>query len=178
MYQEVLDFWFKEIEPAQWWKKSDEFDQLITDRFADLHTKAVQCELYEWRKNAFGRLAEIIVLDQFSRNMFRGASRSFTYDSLALALSQEAIYCQADQQLNSAEKAFLYMPYMHSESLFIHEVAVGLFNQEGMESNLDFEIKHKKIIEKFGRYPHRNDILDRKSTPEEIAFLQKPGSSF
>ena len=138
----------------------------------------MHCELYEWRKSAKGRLAEIIVLDQFSRNMFRGTAQAFAYDSLALALSQEAVAIEADKLLNPTERSFLYMPFMHSESLAIHERAIELYRAEGLEFNLEFEIKHKVIIDRFGRYPHRNKILGRASTKEEIRFLQQPNSSF
>lgn len=178
MYQEILKFWFDELEPKQWWVKDSDLDQLIGERFAEIHVRARRCELFEWRKNAAGRLAEVIILDQFSRNMFRGSPLSFAYDSLALALSQEAVAIGADQMLSPAERNFIYMPFMHSESLPIHEVAVELFRRNGLQGNLDYEFKHKEIIEKFGRYPHRNDILGRESTVEEIAFLQQPGSDF
>lgn len=178
MYQEILNFWFEEIEPASWWKKDEGFDALLVERFSEIHEKASRCELYEWRRQAEGRLAEIIVLDQFPRNMFRDSARAFASDSMALTLSQEAIACGADQVLTPVQRSFLYMPFMHSESLQIHEVAVGLFRKNGIQSNLDFEFSHKNIIEKFGRYPHRNKVLGRPSTAEEIEFLTRPGSSF
>jgi len=178
MYQEVLRFWFEEAKPAQWWKKDENFDRTIIERFSERHRRAACCELFEWRKDARGRLAEIVILDQFSRNMFRGSPLSFAQDALALALSQEAVSAGADEALNPAERSFLYMPFMHSESLKIHEVAVELFLRNGLEGNLDYELKHKAIIERFGRYPHRNAILDRESTQEEIEFLKQPGSSF
>ena len=178
MYQEILRFWFDELEQSQWWKKDDQLDQLIISRFSDLHTRAIQCELFEWRKTASGRLAEIIVLDQFSRNMFRDSPQSFANDALALALSQESIIAGADKALSPIQRSFLYMPFMHSESLKMHEIAVDLFKKNGVKANLDFEIKHKKVIEQFGRYPHRNKILGRVSTQEELKFLQKPGSKF
>ncbi len=174
----VIRFWFEEIEQAQWWKKDAAFDQLIKDRFASLHQQAICCELYSWRTTALGRLAEVIVLDQFSRNMFRDTAQAFAYDALALALAQETVACGADQHLSATQKNFLYMPYMHSESLAIHNEAVSLFEKNGAESNLTFEIKHRDIIEKFGRYPHRNAILGRTSTAAELEFLQQPGSSF
>lgn len=177
-HQEIIKFWFKDIEQAQWWKKDIAFDNQLIANYTDVHSAANCCELYGWRKTAEGRLAEIIILDQFSRNMFRDKPESFASDPLALALSQEAIAVGADMQLNSVQRSFLYMPYMHSESLLIHEVAVKLFRKNGAQSNVDFEIKHKKIIERFGRYPHRNHILGRKSTDEEIEFLAQPGSSF
>lgn len=178
MYRDILKFWFNEIEPSQWWKKDENLDRLITGRFSDIHRCAILCELFEWRKDAHGRLAEVIVLDQFSRNMFRNSPLSFAYDALALALAQEAISVGADKSLSQAERSFLYMPFMHSESLNIHEIATGLFRDNGNQNSLDFELKHKAIIARFGRYPHRNSSLGRKSTDEEIEFLKQPGSGF
>ncbi|MDX8400672.1 MAG: DUF924 family protein [Gallionellaceae bacterium] len=178
MYTEILKFWFEEIHPSKWWLKDDDFDQLIIDRFSAVHAKATCCELFEWRINAKGRLAEIIVLDQFSRNMFRGSAAAFAHDSLALALAQEAVAADAGKALSPTERSFLYMPFMHSESLKIHELAVALYQEAGLQNNLDFELKHKRIIEKFGRYPHRNSVLGRPSTEEEVAFLKQPGSGF
>ena len=178
MYREVLKFWFEETDPPQWWAKDDNFDQLLTERFSAVHARATRCELFEWRVNAKGRLAEIIVLDQFSRNMYRDSPLAFVNDPLALALSQEAISAGVENELTPMERSFLYMPFMHSESLKIHEVAMELFNRNGIRNNLDFELKHKRIIERFGRYPHRNSILGRASTEEEIEFLKTPGSGF
>jgi len=178
MYQAVLDFWFEEINQSQWWVKDDDFDQLIIDRFSALHKSAMAGELFEWRKTPQGRLAEIIVLDQFSRNMFRETPESFASDPLALGLAQEAVSLKVDVSLTPVERSFLYMPYMHSESLLIHNEAVNLYRNNGIESNYEFEIKHQNIIQKFGRYPHRNNILNRVSTAEELAFLQQPGSGF
>ncbi|MCX4029460.1 DUF924 domain-containing protein [Endozoicomonas sp. SM1973] len=174
----ILDFWFNEITPQQWWAKDDNFDQLIKDRFLSIHTQAVTGELYHWRKQTEGRLAEVIIIDQFSRNIFRNKPEAFRWDSMALVLAQEAVALQLDAQLSTQQRAFLYMPYMHSESLVIHEQAVKLFSQPGLESNLSFELKHKVIIEQFGRYPHRNQLVGRQSTSEEQIFLTKPGSSF
>lgn len=178
MYRAILKFWFEEINPSQWWAKDDDFDKLIIARFSEIHAKATCCELFEWRANAKGRLAEIIVLDQFSRNMFRGSPCAFANDPLALALSQEAISANADKALSPTERSFLYMPFMHSESLKIHEVAMNLYKEAGIQNNLDFEVKHKRIIEMFGRYPHRNSILGRQSTEKEVEFLKQPGSGF
>lgn len=178
MFKDILKFWFEELEPKQWWIKDPALDELMVVRFAKIHARATRCELFEWRQEARGRLAEIIVLDQFSRNMFRGSALSFAYDALALALAQEAIAFGAAKLLSQTERNFLYMPYMHSESLVIHGLAAELFRANGIESSYDYEIKHKSIIERFGRYPHRNSILNRKSTAAEIEFLQEPGSSF
>ena len=177
-FDEILNFWFVEIDSKLWWKKDTDFDQLIQNRFGALHTSATMGELYTWRTESRGRLAEIIILDQFSRNIFRGNARSFAFDSMALVLSQEAVMRGADHSLRTAEKSFLYLPYMHSESVAIHQQAVRLFQQPGLEDNLKFEYRHKAIIDRFGRYPHRNDILGRTSTDEELEFLKQPGSSF
>jgi uncharacterized protein (DUF924 family) len=177
-YQDILNFWFHEIEQFQWWIKDLAFDNQIIKKYQDIHIAAQRCELFGWRNSAEGRLAEVILLDQFSRNMFRGTPQSFAYDPLALSLAQEAISVGADQMLNEIQRSFLYMPFMHSESPLIHKVAVDLYEKNGVQANLNFEIKHQNIIDRFGRYPHRNSILGRTSTDEEIAFLRQPGSSF
>lgn len=177
-YQDIIDFWFEELTPKDWFVGGQEIDLLIESRFGQVYQAAIQSELFEWRTSAEGRLAEIIVLDQFSRNIGRNTASAFAADSMALALAQEAVAGGFDQLLTSSQRSFLYMPYMHSESLVVHEQAVDLFEKNGLEGNIDFEHKHKVIIERFGRYPHRNEILGRKSTAEEIEFLQEPGSSF
>jgi len=177
-YQAVIDFWFNEIDSKQWFVKDVEFDRLIIARFAELHARATHCELFAWREEPLGRLAEIIVLDQFSRNMYRDQAQAFAYDGLALVLSQEAIRQGAEQQLLPVQQAFLFMPFMHSESKLIHEQAVELYKAPGLEHNHEFELKHKAIIDRFGRYPHRNAILGRESTAQEIAFLKQPNSGF
>jgi uncharacterized protein (DUF924 family) len=177
-YADVIHFWFEEAGAKNWFAKSAAFDLQIRQRFSSVHAAAVRGELDRWRDVHEGRLAEIIVLDQFSRNMYRGSAQAFAQDSLALALAQEAVRAGADQALVPARKAFIYMPYMHSESPVIHLDAMRLFAQPGLESNLAFEVRHKAVIDRFGRYPHRNRILDRESTPEEEAFLAQAGSSF
>jgi len=177
-FADVLNFWFNELTPQQWFAKSDALDETIKHRFGATLKAASLGELWQWRESAKGRLAEIIVLDQFSRNVYRDRPASFAQDAMALVLAQEAVALKVDADFNAAEKAFLYMPYMHSESALIHQQAVQLFNQPGLETNYDFELKHKEIIDKYGRYPHRNAILGRESSPDELAFLQQPGSSF
>jgi len=177
MYREILNFWFEEIEERQWWTKDTSFDQLIVKRFSDLHKRAASCELYSWRESPHGSLAEIIILDQFSRNMFRDSPAAFACDPLALALAQEAIARKVDMALTPEKRKFLYMPFMHSESLEIHEVAMQLLSPDG-EPEHAFELRHKNIIGEFGRYPHRNKILNRTSTAAELEFLSKPGSGF
>lgn len=178
MLQTILQFWFNEISPAQWWKVDPVFDALVAERFGAIHAQAVRAELFEWRTTPQGRLAEVIVLDQFSRNIYRGRSRAFEADTLALALAQEAVTANADAALAQEERNFLYMPYMHSESKQIHAIAEPLFKAKTPESIYNFELRHKAIIDRFGRYPHRNEILGRESTSEELAFLKEPGSSF
>ena len=174
----VLDFWFEEITPERWWEATDSFDRQIESRFGALHRAAARCELYGWRGAPRGRLAEIIVLDQFSRNIHRGHAEAFAFDALALALAQTAVAARADRELPAIQRAFLYMPYMHSESLIVHQEAIALFSEPGLEKNLKSARQHKEILERFGRYPHRNAILGRPSTPEETDFLTMPGSSF
>ena len=178
MHQSILQFWFHEIQPAQWWKVDPEFDQLIAERFGEIHSQAKKAELFDWRSNPSGRLAEVIVLDQFSRNIYRGDRRAFETDSLALVLAQEAVATRIDTTLTQDERSFLYMPYMHSESRKIHEVAELLFREHTPKTSYEFELRHKRIIDHFGRYPHRNAILGRESTPEELVFLATPGSRF
>ena len=176
--QDVLRFWFEEMRPQQWFTEDAEFDATIRRRFAATHEAVKHGERSNWRATPQGRLAEIIVLDQFSRNMYRGTRQAFAFDPLALTLAQEAVARGADRHLPVAQRAFLYMPYMHSESLSVHEQALRLFDQPGLEENLKFERAHKTIIERFGRYPHRNAVLGRASTPEETDFLKQPGSGF
>lgn len=176
--KDVLDFWFQQLTPAQWFAKNETLDQLITEKFLTLHQQAAQGELWSWRETPRGRLAEIIVLDQFSRNMYRNSALAFSTDSTSLVLAQEALSQQADHSLNDAEKAFLYMPFMHSESALMQEKSLALFSQPGLEGNYPFAVQHKAIIDQFGRYPHRNEVLQRPSTPAEQEFLSQPHSSF
>ncbi|MDQ2077034.1 DUF924 family protein [Marinimicrobium sp. ABcell2] len=178
MIETVLHFWFSELKPAQWFKKDAYIDRVIARRFGSLLEEVAACEHYSWRKKPRGRLAEVLVLDQFSRNIHRGTARAFENDALGLALAQEAIAAGADQSLRPDQLSFLYMPFMHSESLRIHDLAVELFSAPGLEDNLEFELKHRAIIERFRRYPHRNALLGRPSTPEEVEFLKQPGSGF
>lgn len=178
MHQQIIEFWFTEIDKSKWFAKDELLDQDIRARFSAVHVQAINCELWRWRSTPLGSLAEIIILDQFSRNMYRGKAASFTFDALALALAQNAIAKGYDLELNEQQRSFMYMPFMHSESLAIHEEAIKLFTKLGRKANLNSERKHKKIIEKFGRYPHRNEVLGRNSTAQEQTFLLRPGSGF
>ena len=176
--QDILDFWFEQTPPERWWKVDAGFDALIRDRFLGVLRQAAAGELYSWRGNARGRLAEIIVLDQFPRNIHRGTAGAFACDPVALVLAQEAVAAGALAALTPTERSFLLLPYMHSESARIHEIAEVLYREHAPANNLDFELRHKAIIDRFGRYPHRNKILGRESTAEEVEFLSQPGSSF
>ena len=154
---------------------------LMTKRGNQKHFQAnaaARCELFAWRATAEGCLAEIVVLDQFSRNIYRDTPRAFAQDALALALAQALVASGQHLGLSVFQRRFAYMPYMHSESPVIHAEAAKLFAQPGLENALDFELRHQAIITRFGRYPHRNQILRRVSTAEEIAFFNEPGSSF
>jgi uncharacterized protein (DUF924 family) len=178
MRDEVLGFWFEEIEPQSWWVADSGFDRQISNRFLGLLEQAARGELFDWRRDARGRLAEIIVLDQFSRNIHRNTPAAFAQDPMALALAQEAVGGGAHRSLTPVECTFLLMPYMHSESRRIHRVAESLFREFTTPTNHEFELKHKVIIDRFGRYPHRNAILGRESSAEEVEFLGQPGSAF
>jgi uncharacterized protein (DUF924 family) len=176
--QSILHFWFTELTPKQHFAKDAALDEAIRTRFGATLEAAARCELFAWRATPEGRLAEVLVLDQFSRNVYRDTPRAFAQDALALALAQELVASGQDRSLPLAQRSFAYMPYMHSESALIHEQAVALFSQPGMADTLRFELQHKAIIDRFGRYPHRNAMLGRSSTTEELAFLSGPGSSF
>ena len=178
MFNKIIDFWFNELDPKQWWQKDDGLDAQIKTRFGELHHQASVSELFGWRESALGSLAEIIVLDQFSRNIYREKPAAFACDALALALAQAAIAKGFDKELTDEQRVFLYMPFMHSESKLIHKEAVQLFKALGIQNNLDFEYQHKAIIDRFNRYPHRNKILGRESTKEELDFLKQPNSGF
>ena len=178
MGEQVISFWFEEIDPKSWWSAETAFDELVRQRFLPTLGQAIAGELSGWRASPEGRLAEIVVLDQFSRNIHRGTPAAFAQDPMALALSQEAVAAGALASLPGPQRAFLLMPYMHSESRRVHEQVVALFAEWAPGNNHDFELKHKAIIDRFGRYPHRNTILGRESTAEEIEFLKQPGSGF
>lgn len=170
---DVLSFWFAEIPHDKWWDKDDTFDAKVRERYGTLHDAARMGELFGWRNTLKGRLAEIIVLDQFSRNMYRGSAAAFANDVQALCLAQEAVRNKQRHELQPDEKAFLYMPFMHSESLAVHEVARQLFSEPGLEEYLPYEESHHRLIERFGRFPHRNAALGRACTPEEKQYLSE-----
>lgn len=175
---EVLDFWFVSHGEDDWFGGKAEFDAELTSFDAGTQAAVARGEAYGWRHSAEGRLAEIIVLDQFSRQLFRGDARAFASDDMALALAQEAVLRGDDLKLEPRRRMFLYMPYMHSESLVIHEGAVRLFTDLGMEETLKFELAHRDCLVQFGRYPKRNAALGRVSTPEEEAYISSGNVMF
>lgn len=172
-WKTVLAFWFKQTKPEQRFAKSKKFDATIRRKFLKTYWEVVRGEKAGWRASARGRLAEIIVLDQFARNMFRGMPQMFVHDALALALAQEAIRAGADGRLSKEGRRFLYMPFMHSESRKIHRESIKLFKKLGNKESLWYARDHKKIIDRFGRYPHRNKVVGGKSTAAEKKFLRK-----
>lgn len=184
-----MDFWFGELGPdgsvsaakqARWWKKSDDFDKLCRKEFEAELKAAAQGQIQAPTDNARGALAFIILCDQLSRNMYRDTPAAFATDPLALSVTQHLITSGMLGSLSRIEKSFALMPLMHSEQLSVQEQSIEQFaalKEEG-HNNLDFAIRHKKIIDQFHRYPHRNAILGRESTPEEVRFLEQPGSSF
>ena len=177
-FNDILTFWFHEIEPKQWWKKDKKFDDLVRYRFLKIHSLAIKSQLTSWQTSEKGRLAEIIVIDQFSRNIFRNKREAFNSDYLALFLSKEILRLGLYQKFNKNEKIFAFMPFMHSEIFEDQIISLNLYSNLGIKENFHSALKHFNIIRKFGRFPHRNKILNRKSTDEELAFLKTPGSSF
>ena len=177
-FNDILIFWFHEIEPKQWWKKDKKFDKLLRYRFLNIYYDAINCKLKSWRISEKGRLAKIIVIDQFSRNLFRNKPDAYYHDRLAIFLSKELIHLKLRQKLNKNEKIFTFMPFMHSEIFEDQIISLSLYSNLGIKENFRSALKHFNIIRKFGRFPHRNKILNRKSTEEELAFLTTPGSTF
>lgn len=168
----VLHFWFAECSPTQWFTKDKAFDEKVRERFLSVYEDVLQDRTEAWRSTPQGRLAEILVLDQFARNMFRDTPRAFAGDEKALSLARAAVASGDDLVLEPAQRRFVYMPYMHSESLEAHDEATELFKKLGDEDTIKYELMHREIIERFGRYPHRNEVLGRASTADEEEFLK------
>ena len=178
--QEVLKFWFEETQPQQWFQKNDSFDKEISERFLVTYDMAKKDLCAEWTKDADGALALCLVLDQFPRNMFRDTSKAFVTDGKALRIAKEALHRGFDMLLTPVKRKFLYMPFMHSESLDEQNRCVSLFEEMQEEEPLsyDYALRHQEVIEKFGRFPHRNEILGRKSSDAEKEYLSLPNSGF
>jgi uncharacterized protein (DUF924 family) len=170
---EILSFWFSDTSRPKWFATDPSFDAAVSARYGAVLQAAKRGELFRWRETIRGRLAEIIVLDQFSRNIYRGTAAAFECDAQALVLAQEAVRDRTRLELAPDEKAFLYMPFMHSESPVIHEEGLKLFSEAGLESHLAYEEEHHRVIQRFGRFPHRNAILGRASTAEEGLYLAR-----
>lgn len=176
--EDVLAFWFGELQPPQWFRSDPAVDATILSRFGTTLGALREGVPETWTSTARGTLAAVIVLDQFPRNIHRGTPQAFSSDATALALSASAIARGLDRGLNEVERQFLYMPYQHAEDLAVQERSLELYAALGNANVLDFARRHRDIIARFGRFPHRNAILGRASTAEEAVFLTQPGSSF
>ncbi|MBK8259169.1 MAG: DUF924 domain-containing protein [Polyangiaceae bacterium] len=195
--ERVLTFWFGTLDAqgratpevrTRWFKKDTAFDQEIRDQFLSFYHQATQGQLSNWLTTQRGRLALIIVLDQFSRNMFRGTPQMYTADAQAVSTANTAFECGDESVCAFAERGFLYLPLMHSELLVDQQQCIERFmafreelpddQKSAVDQNIDYAIRHRDIVARFGRFPHRNEIVGRESTPEEVEFLKEPGSSF
>ncbi len=185
---DILDFWFSELRRDQWFRGGDAVDEMIRTRYADLLEAVHRGEHDDWASSPTGRLALLLVLDQFPRNIYRGTARSFSYDEKALALALEGIELRVDETLGPDQRAFFYLPLEHSESMENQDLSLERYaslvlsvpveERDSVRFYLDYAWQHYVIIKKFGRYPHRNDILERQAKPEEIEYLKASGSSF
>ena len=182
---EVLDSWFGAPGSVHcgrprsaWFRKSDEFDALIRRRFQHLHERAAAGRLAPWRDSPLTLLALIVVLDQFPRNIFRDSRRAFETDAMALDGARRMIALHWDERLSSVERQFCYLPFEHAEDLGAQRTCLHCFGELGQADLLEWAQKHYDIVERFGRFPHRNAVLGRESTPDEIEFLKQPGSRF
>ena len=169
--QSIIDFWFSDAVRPLWFKSTAEFDNQLRDRFGVLWQDAATGKLDSWDESAEGALALVILLDQIPLNIYRGKARSFSTEAKAREIAERAINKGWDTTLPDEQKAFLYMPYMHSETLADQDQAVALYQSAGLEYNLKFAQHHQDIIRRFGRFPHRNEILGRESTDAEQAYL-------
>ena len=176
--EDILNFWFIECKPKQWFKKNEDFDQMIEKSFSSAIEDAIEGKLDSWEETETGCLALIILLDQFTRNVFRDTPRAFAGDERALALSQLCFNNDYLTKLDIHKRQFMLMPMMHSENIAVQDTALPLFKKYASEKDYEYAEKHRDIIARFGRFPHRNVILGRKSSNEEIEFLKQPGSSF
>ncbi|MDF1607583.1 DUF924 domain-containing protein [Hoeflea sp. YIM 152468] len=174
----VLEFWFTELTPKDWFVKSESVDHRITERFANLHLALSRNISEEWRATPEARLALVIVFDQFPRNIYRGSPMAFATDGLALKEAKAALAVGADKSVAEDRRIFFYMPFEHAEDLGAQERSVALFEALGHETYLDYARRHHDVIAQYGRFPHRNPILGRTSTAEEKAYLSEPGAGF
>ena len=175
--EDVIAFWFEEISSKQQFVKDEKFDAEIKRRFGLLHAR-LKKDVTSFVSTPQGALAAILVFDQFSRNMFRGSGQAFETDPLALSIAKNLIAKGLDKKMSVNHRVFIYMPFMHAETLEDQEQSVVLFTELGIRLNIDYAIKHLEVIKEFGRFPHRNKALDRASTAEETAFINTPGTAF
>ncbi len=170
-YQDIIDFWFSEQTKPLWFNSTNDFDALLKEKYLTVYTDAKNLKLSDWQAEPLGALALVIILDQFPLNMFRGQPQSFETEALSRDIAEQAVNTGFDAELTTEQKAFLYMPYMHSENMADQEQSLILFNQGGLESNYRFAQHHYEIVKKFGCFPHRNKILGRNNTEAEIEYL-------
>ena len=171
---EILEFWFAEAVKPLWFASTPEFDAALRERFLATYRAAATGQLEDWERTPLGALALVIVLDQFPLNLFRGQPESFATEAAARVVADRAIARGSDLEMSPEQRLFLYLPFMHGEALADQERSVRLFQQAGLEESLRFARHHRDLIRRFGRFPHRNAILGRESTPEEIAYLASP----
>ena len=174
---DIINFWLQ-AGPQIWFKKDDAFDQSVKEKFQTLPDQIIEGQYDHWQTNPNGMLASVIALDQFPRNIHRDTARAFAYDEAARKYAKTAIDQQWDQQVRGELKAFFYLPFMHSEDINDQQYCQDIYNKAGDEDWADYARRHMELIEKYGRFPHRNAILGRKSTPEELAYLNTEGAGF
>jgi uncharacterized protein (DUF924 family) len=167
---EILRYWFDELQPDAWFRKDERVDAAIRERFGALHEQLAQLRPQQLTTPPES-IAAVIVLDQFPRNIFRGSPRAFATDALALAIAQHAIATGFDEQLTAQQRLFLYIPFQHAEDRAVQARSIELFTRLGLDENLDYARRHKEIIDRFGRFPHRNEVLGRESTAAEREFV-------
>jgi uncharacterized protein (DUF924 family) len=171
MYQTLVDFWFSEEASKHWFNSTSEFDQQLLAEYGAFWQQAKQGQLRQWGETAIGSLALVILLDQIPLNIFRGKPDSFSTEAQSIVVARAAIDRGFDTELTTKQKSFLYMPFLHSENSQDQAFALELFDQPGLEGNLRFSKHHHDIVKRFGRFPHRNEILGRDSTQAEIEYL-------
>ena len=176
--KKILEFWFADSSKSYWFERNEEFDRTIIERFVPWLEPASDGQYDAWQSNARGALALVLLFDQIPRNAFRGEPRSFAYDGKALQIADRALEQGYDRSLSNDERLFLYLPFEHSEDRKTQARCVTLMGQLGNDDYLDYARRHQVIIDRFGRFPHRNAILGRTSSEEELAFLKEPNSSF
>ena len=175
--KEIIDFWYSDRIKSQWFASTPELDKEILEKYEKAWEMASSGELDDWSNDPEGCLALIIILDQFPLNMFRGQAKSFKTERKAIEIAWKARKSDVDQQVDREKLAFLYMPFMHSEDLTDQDMSVSLYRESRLDDNISFAEHHREIIRQFGRFPHRNKILGRDSTREEIEYLAS-GNSF